>query len=61
MIKSCILKILNLNQNVYCNLLEVAEKPFQALKFVLKSIKLTLRKKCPYSELFWCAFSRIRT
>ena len=21
----------------------------------------TLRKKCPYSELFWSAFSRIRT
>ena len=23
--------------------------------------KITLRKKCPYSELFWSAFSRIRT
>ena len=22
---------------------------------------LSLRKKCPYSELFWPAFSRIRT
>ena len=22
---------------------------------------LTLREKCPYSELFWSAFSRIRT
>ena len=22
---------------------------------------ITLRKKCPYSELFWSAFSRIRT
>ena len=22
---------------------------------------LTLRKKCPYSELFWSVFSRIRT
>ena len=25
------------------------------------SYKETLRKKCPYSELFWSAFSRIRT
>ena len=24
-------------------------------------IKVTLRKKCPYSELFWSVFSRIRT
>ena len=24
-------------------------------------IHLALRKKCPYSELFWSAFSRIRT
>ena len=23
--------------------------------------ELTLRKKCPYSELFWSAFSCIRT
>ena len=23
--------------------------------------KVTLRKKCPYSELFWSVFSRIRT
>ena len=30
---------------------------------VKSSIKdwLTLRKKCPYSELFWSAFSRIQT
>ena len=25
------------------------------------TISLTLREKCPYSELFWSAFSRIRT
>ena len=25
------------------------------------SVKLTLRKKCPYSELFWSVFSRIQT
>ena len=24
-------------------------------------MKLSLRKKCPYSELFWSGFSRIRT
>ena len=23
--------------------------------------KISLREKCPYSELFWSAFSRIRT
>ena len=27
----------------------------------LLSQNFTLRKKCPYSELFWSAFSRIRT
>ena len=26
-----------------------------------KNLSLTLRKACPYSELFWSAFSRIRT
>ena len=25
------------------------------------NIKAITRKKCPYSELFWSAFSRIRT
>ena len=25
------------------------------------SKRIALRKKCPYSELFWSAFSRIRT
>ena len=33
---------------------------FQKL-FCLVSIKLSLRKKCPYSEFFWSVFSRIRT
>ena len=27
----------------------------------LNNVNLSLRKKCPYSELFWSAFSRIRT
>ena len=27
----------------------------------LNHIKVTLSKKCPYSELFWSAFSHIRT
>ena len=27
----------------------------------LQIAKATLRKKCPYSELFWSVFSRIRT
>ena len=34
--------------------------PFEA-SFEKYSDKLSLRKKCPYSELFWSAFSRIRT
>ena len=28
---------------------------------VLITIGYTLRERCPYSELFWSAFSRIRT
>ena len=40
MTKSCILKILNLKENADCNLVEFAEKPFQAHKFMLKSPKL---------------------
>ena len=28
---------------------------------LIKSVSLSLRKKCPYSELFWSAFSHIRT
>ena len=27
----------------------------------LKPFWYSLREKCPYLELFWCAFSRIRT
>ena len=37
MTKNCILKILNLKENVDCNLVEIGEKPFQAPKFILKS------------------------
>ena len=40
MIKTCILKILTLKQNVYWNLAEVAERPFQPPKFILQSWKL---------------------
>ena len=35
--KNCILKILNLKENVDWNLVEIGEKPFQAPKFILKS------------------------
>ena len=28
---------------------------------MLNQLNPSLRKKCPYSELFWSAFSRIRT
>ena len=28
---------------------------------MLSFLGFTLREKCPYSELFWSAFSRIRT
>ena len=31
------------------------------LKNVRKNVSISLQKKCPFSELFWCAFSRIRT
>ena len=31
------------------------------LKFYCRFHDLTLRKKCPYAELFWSVFSRIRT
>ena len=31
-----------------------------ATKFVY-SVNIPLRKKCPYSQLFWSAFSNIRT
>ena len=31
------------------------------LIFIQPSENITLREKCPYSELFWSAFSRIRT
>ena len=48
MTKNCILKILNLKQNVDCNLVEVAEKPFQAPKFILKSPKLIDQKYMCY-------------
>ena len=37
MTKSCVLKILNLKQNIDGNFKEVTEKPFQASKFTLKS------------------------
>ena len=29
--------------------------------YILKSTKLPVSKKCPYSEFFWSVFSRIRT
>ena len=31
------------------------------LKNVRKNVSISLQKKRPFSELFWCAFSRIRT
>ena len=34
---------------------------FDKIAFLLKNVNPTLNKKCPYSELFWSAFSRIRT
>ena len=40
MTKSCMLKIVNLKQNVDFNLAEVTEKLFQPPKFILKSLKL---------------------
>ena len=31
------------------------------LKIHYETLKITLRRKCPYSELFWLVFSRIWT
>ena len=36
-------------------------RQFWKLMFKSKYVQLSLRKKCPYSELLWSAFSRIRT
>ena len=40
MTKSCILKVLNVKQDVVWNLAEVVEKPFQTPKFTFKSPQL---------------------
>ena len=34
---------------------------FTLIVFSYEGEWLALRKKCPYSELFWYAFSRIQT
>ena len=31
------------------------------IQLTLRYLSLSLRKKCPYAELFWSLFSRIRT
>ena len=31
------------------------------IQLILHYLSLSLRKKCPYAELFWSLFSRIRT
>ena len=44
--------------------LETDKDNFKTSKISLQMMlhrKHSLRKKCPYSELFWSAFSRIRT
>ena len=53
MTKSRISKILNLKQNVDCNLAEVAEKPFRASKFILKSPKLIFEKIRSIGAVHW--------
>ena len=35
----------------------VMSKIFDAQEFLVKNTSLTLRKNCPYSELFWSVFS----
>ena len=35
----------------------VMSKIFDAQEFLVKTTSLTLRKNCPYSELFWSVFS----
>ena len=45
--------------NTHISLLE--ERPFKVSKSSWKLPSITLREKCPCSELFWSAFSRIWT
>ena len=55
------------NQAVFLSLLGTYNKIFykSAIKYwrhkLLMNISLSLREKCPYSELFWSLFSRVWT
>ena len=55
------------SRKYYDILLRIPSEKITAYHSKAKSYKLrkpqlnTLRKKCPYSELFWSAFSRIRS
>ena len=53
----CILKILNLKQNVDCSLVKVSEKPFQDPKLISKSPEL-IDQKYSYYILYRCLFKK---
>ena len=40
---------------------EIQRFIFKGKLITAMTLSITLRKKCPYSELFWSTFSRIRT
>ena len=41
-------------------LLGTVRKLYEKMSFGAIAITITLRKKCPYSEMLWSAFSRIQ-
>ena len=52
----------HLKDGCSCMLVEFCQENYIPLWEISKiSLRRTLRKKCPSSELFWSAFSRIRT
>ena len=50
-----------LHQVVQATVLRFTNVLLRIANSLVTSLKLALREKCPYSELFWSIFSRIRT
>ena len=48
------LRMSNLLRHIFTNICSITEA------FYIFTLQRTLRKKCPYSELFWSVFSRIQ-
>ena len=51
LIKSCRSSLLAIIEAIICKFLKQSQKNIYCIK------RFTLREKCPYSELFWSAFS----